>query len=299
MAASSTTRSRSGGFFKLYLFIWVVASAAALAYLASLLTGPDLSRALQQQQAQGEPDQSTRLASRALSEVGNVRRSVSEIQRDVSLIREGLDQRDNADRQTQSRIAALEERVAGVNAPVANAPAAAKQKAVEKNEKKAKDKAADRSTSRLSRLENEDEKDPFEQRTEGERVETGSIVPPAQPTHVQPVPTQPVAMAPPPPATITFGVPVVTPTKSSTTYAIQIGAGTSRDALRSSWNQLSSKHAALQGLEPRVVAPKVEGGKYRLMAGPFPSKSEAERVCIDMGVGRTGCFSTTFGGEPL
>lgn len=290
MAASGTTSSRSGGYFKLYLFVWVVASAAALAYLASLLTGPDLSRALQQQ-AQGEPEQSTRLASRALSEVGNVRRSVSEIQRDVSLMREGLEQRDNAERQTQSRLAALEERVTGMNAPVASstqAPAA-KQKAVEKAaDKKVKDKAADRSTSRLSRLENEDEKDPYE-RPEPERVETGSIVPPAQP-------------APPPAAaspTITFGAPVVTPTKASTTYAVQIGAGNSRDAIRSSWTQLTSKHAALQGLEPRIVAPKVEGGKYRLMAGPFPSKAEAERVCADMGVGRTGCFSTTFGGEPL
>lgn len=290
MAASGTTSSRSGGYFKLYLFVWVVASAAALAYLASLLTGPDLSRALQQQ-AQGEPEQSTRLASRALSEVGNVRRSVSEIQRDVSLIREGLEQRDNTDRQTQSRLSALEERVAGLNAPVASATQvpAAKQKAVEKGEKKVKDKAADRSTSRLSRLENEDEKDPYE-RPEAERVETGSIVPPA-------APTAPPAAAPAP--VITFGAPVVTPTKSSTTFAVQIGAGNSRDAVRHSWSVLSNKHAALQGLEPRVVAPKAEGGKYRLMAGPFPSKSEAERVCADMGLGRSGCFSTTFGGEPL
>jgi cell division protein FtsN len=295
MAASGTTSSRSGGYFKLYLFVWVVASAAALAYLASLLTGPDLSRALQQQ-AQGEPEQSTRLASRALSEVGNVRRSVSEIQRDVSLIREGLDQRDTVERQTQSRLSALEERVSGMNAPVASntqAPAA-KQKAVEKADKadkKAKEKGADRATSRLSRLENEEEKDPYE-RPEAERVETGSIVPPAQPA---PPPAAPPAAAP----TITFGAPVVTPTKSTTTYAVQIGAGSSREAIRSSWNQLTSKHASLQGLEPRIVAPKAEGGKYRLMAGPFPSKSEAERVCADMGVGRTGCFSTTFGGEPL
>lgn len=294
MAASGTTSSRSGGFFKLYLFVWVVASAAALAYLASLLTGPDISRALQQQ-AQGEPEQSTRLASRALSEVGNVRRSVSEIQRDVGQIREGLEQRDNAERQTQSRLAALEERVAGTNAPVASNAAQPKQKAVEKSDKKAKDKAADRSTSRLSRLENEDEKDPFEQRPEAERVETGSIVPPAQPA---PPPAAAPVAAPVAP-TITFGAPVVTPTKASTTYAVQIAAGNSLEAIRSSWTQLSNKHAALQGLEPRVVAPKAEGGKYRLMAGPFPSKTEAERVCLDMNVGRTGCFSTTFGGSPL
>jgi cell division protein FtsN len=292
MAASGTTRSRSGGFFKLYLFVWVIASAAALAYLASLLTGPDLPRALQAQ-AQGDGEQSTRLASRALSEVGNVRRSVSEIQRDVGLIREGLEQRDSADKQTQSRLSALEERVSSLSTPPVAAvtpPAAPKQKAVEKSEKKAKDKAPERATSRLSRLEGEDEKDPFERPEAEPRVETGSL--PAVPT---PAPQPPSASAP-----ITFGTPVVTPAKGgTTTYAVQIGAGTSLDALRNSWTQLSNKHAALQGLEARVVAPKAEGGKYRLMAGPFPSKAEAERVCSDMGVGRTGCFSTTFTGEPL
>ena len=289
MAASGTTRSRSGGFFKLYLFVWVIASAAALAYLASLLTGPDLPRALQQQ---AEPEQSTRLASRALTEVGSVRRTVSEIQRDVGQIREGLEQRDNADRQVQSRLSALEERVTNIATPpvAASTPSApAKQKAVEKNEKKAKDKATDRSTSRLSRVENEDEKDPFERPEAEPRVETGSL--PAVPSPAPP----PAASAP-----ITFGTPVVTPAKGgNTTYAVQIGAGNSLDALRNSWTQLSNKHAALHGLQPRVVSPKAEGGKYRLMAGPFPSKAEAERVCTDMGVGRTGCFSTTFTGEPL
>lgn len=287
MAASGTTRPRSGGFFKLYMFIWAIAAAAALAYLASLVTAPDLPKALQQQ-TQNEPDQSTRLASRALSEVGTIRRSVAEMQRDVTQMKENFEQRDAAERQLQSRLSVIEERVSTLATPpvatntVTPSP---KQKAVDKS--KAKEKGTDRSTSRLSRLETEEEKTPEEEPAAQPRVETGSILPPPH------TPGAPV---------VTFGAPVVTPTKaapSTTTYAVQIGAGTSLDALRHSWTQLSNKHAALQGLQPRYAQPKVEGGKYRLMAGPFSSKAEAEKACADMGVGKTGCFSTSFGGEPL
>jgi hypothetical protein len=47
------------------------------------------------------------------------------------------------------------------------------------------------------------------------------------------------------------------------------------------------------------VPPRAEGGPYRLLAGPLPSKADAEKVCADMGVGRKGCFSTGYIGQPL
>jgi hypothetical protein len=47
------------------------------------------------------------------------------------------------------------------------------------------------------------------------------------------------------------------------------------------------------------VAPRSTGGPYRLVAGPLPSKADADKVCTEMAVGRSGCFSTTFVGEPL
>ncbi|RTL64976.1 MAG: SPOR domain-containing protein [Hyphomicrobiales bacterium] len=299
MAARSTQASRSGGFFKLYMFIWAVAAAAALAYLASLATAPDLSKSVTKE-AQAEAEQPLRLASRALSEIGTVRRTVGDMQRDIAQIRDTLTERDATERQTQSRIAALEEKVTSLppsTAPVAAAtpPAAPvpKQKAADKA--KAKDKAAPeaRSTSRLSRVEGEEKDgpdDPYAQ----PRVETGSLA--GQDSE------QPAAATPPPPVqpVVTFGAPVVTPSKGKGSgFAVQIGAGSSVDALRATWKQLQSKHDNLSGLEARVVAPKAEGGKYRLVAGPFASKADAEKACTDMGVGRTGCFSTSFHGDPL
>lgn len=289
MAASGTTSSRSGGMFKLYVFVWAIAAAAALAYLASLLTSPELAKGMATQ-AQNDPDNSTRLASRALTEVGNIRRSVAEIQRDVSQIKEGLEQRDSAERQLQTRLSVLEERVSGIaTPPVASntpPPAQAKQKTAEKPAEKPdrkKDAKAEERASRVARLDKLEDSDEAEP-----RVETGSITPPA------PAKTQGFAPV------VTFGTPVVTPAKSgNATFAVQIGAGNSREALRHSWNQLAGKHAALQGLEPRILAPKTDGGKFRLMAGPFASRADADKVCGEMGVGRNGCFSTVFGGQPL
>lgn len=294
MAASVSTPSRSGRYFKLYMFVWAVAAAAALAYLASLATNPDLSKPFSQQ-TQAEPEQSLRLASRALSEVGTVRRTVGDIQRDVGQIKENIDKRETSEKAVQARLAALEEKVTSLSQPpvaqVINGPAP-KTKAVEKNKDKGKANPPERSTSRLSRV---GEPPQGEEKEPG--VETGSLPPGETP---EPVPQEQAPQSP----VVTFGAPVVVPTTinkgRTTTYGIQIGAGGSIEALRGSWGKLVSKHAhALSALEPRYFSPRSEGGKFRLVAGPFTSKEEAEKACADMGIGRAGCFSTTFGGEPL
>lgn len=302
MAARGTQTSRSGGFFKLYMFFWAVAVAAALAYLASLASSPDLGKP-GTKEAQAEGEQPLRMASRALSEVGVVRRTVGDMQRDIAQVREGLEQRDTADKQTQSRLAVLEEKVSTLapsTAPVAvNTPPAASPKAKAADKAKSKDKAPDgRATSRLSRLEGEEKEgpdDPYAQ----PRVETGSL-PGAQEETPAPAANPPVQPV------VTFGAPVVTPSatpakskSAGSGFAVQVGAGSSLDALRSTWKSLQTKHEALAGLEPRVVAPKADGSKYRLLAGPFPSKADAEKACENMAVGRSGCFSTSFSGEPL
>jgi hypothetical protein len=60
------------------------------------------------------------------------------------------------------------------------------------------------------------------------------------------------------------------------------------------------KHGeALGALNPRVIAPKSGSGPYRLVAGPLPTRAEAEKVCEQMGVGRKGCISAIFSGDPL
>ena len=83
-------------------------------------------------------------------------------------------------------------------------------------------------------------------------------------------------------------------------YAVQLGAGPSLDALRMSWLALRDQHGdALGSLQPRFVAPRGGSGPYRLVAGPLPSKADADKVCAEMGVGRDGCFATTALGQPL
>ena len=97
---------------------------------------------------------------------------------------------------------------------------------------------------------------------------------------------------------ITFGEPVVTRT-GPIAFAVQLAAGPSLQGLRQSWGQLRERHGSLAALEPRVVPPRSDGGPYRLLAGPFPSRAEADRVCAEMGVGRNGCYVTTYIGTPL
>jgi hypothetical protein len=48
------------------------------------------------------------------------------------------------------------------------------------------------------------------------------------------------------------------------------------------------------------VPPRADGtGHFRLVAGPLPTRADAERLCTELGVGRQGCFATTFVGQPL
>ena len=80
---------------------------------------------------------------------------------------------------------------------------------------------------------------------------------------------------------------------------MQLGAGPSLDALRMSWLALRDQHGdALGTLQPRFVAPRGGSGPYRLVAGPLPSKADAEKVCTDMGLGRGACLPTTALGQP-
>jgi hypothetical protein len=48
-----------------------------------------------------------------------------------------------------------------------------------------------------------------------------------------------------------------------------------------------------------VIVPRTEGGSYRLVAGPFDTRAEAEKICSAMSLSRNKCFSTVFTGQPL
>ncbi len=118
------------------------------------------------------------------------------------------------------------------------------------------------------------------------QIETGSISP------------KPSTAKPETKAEIVFGEPVVT--RGGREFAVQLGASPSVQVLRQSWGRLSERHAdTLTSLQPRVVAPRSQGGAYRLLAGPFDSKAEAERICSELQVGAKACFATGYAGAPL
>jgi hypothetical protein len=47
------------------------------------------------------------------------------------------------------------------------------------------------------------------------------------------------------------------------------------------------------------VAPRVQGGQYRLLAGPLTSTAAAREVCGELRAQLPLCSTTDFGGEPL
>ena len=292
MAAQASHHAPSGRFIRAYLLTWGLLAAGGLTYLASLAWQPQLFSPAQPQQV-AEPDPGVQAANKALAEVGSVRRVVTEMQKDLGRLKDTVGQREAEEKEAQARLARLEEQVTTMACPVAVAappPPTTKLRTVERTKAAAEKRQA-------------------------------SGEPPRAPTHIisvtetlkpAPVPeaeaakTEPPKIEPPKietgsivaPPTITFGEPEVTPARQA--FAVQLAAGPTLDSLRLSWNLLRDRHGApLASLQPRFIAPRVEGGPYRLLAGPLPSKADADKVCADIRVGKQGCFSTPYIGDPL
>jgi SPOR domain len=295
MAAQASHHAPSGRFIRAYLLTWGLLAAGGLTYLASLAWHPQLF-SVQQRPQMAETDAGVQAANRALAEVGSVRRTVTEIQKDVGRIKDTIGQRELEEKAAQARLSALEDRVT----TMATTPIA---QATPESAPTAKSRSSDKG------------------RATAEKRQAGAE-PPRAPTHIITLTETPAAPVPtvkpqdgspradaqtappkietgsiPPPAAITFGEPEVTPAREA--FAVQIGAGPSLDALRLSWSVLVERHSALGSLQPRFVGPRKDGGHYRLLAGPLPSKAEADKVCDAMGVGKQGCLSTPYIGDPL
>lgn len=288
MAAQTVQHPASGRYVKAYLLTWGILASGGLGYLGTLAWQPELFTAPPPPQVT-QPDQGLRAATRALAELGSVRRTMGDMQRDISQIRETVEQREAREKALHSRVAAIEERVANPP-PIAAAP---------ETQAPEQPKVAGKAKTEKSRKAAE---------TRLGRVISVTEAPAEQPAAVPPPPAAKSAPPPPPaietgsiasPPVIAFGAPVVTPAPART-YAVQLAAGPSLDALRVSWSLLVERHAALGELQPRFVPPRADGGgPYRLVAGPLTSKADADKVCADMGVGNKGCFVTTFIGQPL
>jgi hypothetical protein len=263
-------------FIKVYLFTWGLLAVGALAYL-TLLTFPP--QAVSPPTASVTPPGGDADGSK---EIAEVRGSIGEIRKDVTELKTSVSERAENEKVMKTRVTALEERVSTIDgAPPPQPPPPATDGGVQS-------KAAP---------------------TEGEPSagDASSKQPEAPPSTTPPVvkvvPSVPIetgSISPKEDAKeeIVFGEAVVT--RGGREFAVQLGAAPSLTALKQSWGQLAERHAgALANLKPRVVSPRGEGGIYRLIAGPLPTKADAERVCSELRVGPKACFATPYAGAPL
>lgn len=280
MVAHTDQPPRSRRFIRVYLAFWAFVAMGALAYLGHLAFQPPPGAQTRPQVAEPDPGQAMRALARTTVEMGTMRRNLSDIQNDVAVLKEAATERDAKDKSVATRLSAVEERLANQHATTEPADTA-KAKVSERHQRKANEP---RITARVI--------------TVPQDGPVAAQTPPA-PTFKDdgpPVPLETGSIAPK--EEITFGEPTVT-RAGPIAFAVQLAAGPSLQGLRQSWGQLRERHGSLAALEPRVVPPRSDGGPYRLLAGPFTTKAEADRVCTEMGVGRNGCYVTTYIGSPL
>jgi hypothetical protein len=278
MAALTDQPPRSRRFMKVYLTTWALLAVAALGYLGVLAFHPPQGAQTRPQVAEPDPSQAMRALAKTTVEMGTMRRGLSEIQKDVADLREAAAEREAKDKVVSTRLTAVEERLATVHASTESTDTSPKAKVSERHQRK---------TGPTVRVITVPQDGP---------TPTPAPLSPSFKDDGPPVPLETGSIGPK--EEITFGEPVVTRT-GPIAFAVQLAAGPSLQGLRQSWGQLRERHGSLAALEPRVVPPRSDGGPYRLLAGPFPSRAEADRVCAEMGVGRNGCYVTTYIGTPL
>jgi hypothetical protein len=285
MAVMELNETPSRRLFRAYMAMWGMAAIVAVGYLGTLAWQPDQLAPTQPKVA--EPEPGIRAGVKALAEVGTVRQAVDSLQRDVGDLKDSVEQRSDHDKTLQSRVAALEERVASLPSSVTTTtpanvsavkPKGPEPKVAEKVEPKAVEKAEPKTVDKAQAKAPGKGTAQKSGSTNGSKtsIETGSI---AQPE-------------------IVFGEAIVT--KAEELFAVQLDTATSLDALRMRWGLLVERYGStLATLQPRYIAPSNKGGPYRLLAGPLTSTTAAREICGELRAQLPFCNTTDFGGEPL
>jgi hypothetical protein len=295
MALHELNPAPSRRFIRAYLVIWGVAAVGALGYLATLALQPESLAPSHPKLT--EPDPSLRAAAKALAEVGTVRQTVDTLQKDIGDLKGTVEQRGDTERTLQSRLAAVEERLATLPSSVTTSmptnispkrTAEAKAPEVKAPEVKAPDKAAPKAAAAKAA--------PQKARmiTVPEEPAGATSATETKPIEAKPIETGSITQQP----EIVFGEAVVT--RAEQQYAVQLDSAVSLDALRMRWGLLVERYGAtLATLQPRYVAPRAQGGPYRLLAGPLTSAADAKGICGELRAQLPACSATDFGGEPL
>jgi len=289
MALHEFTPAPSRRFIRAYLVIWGVAAVGALGYLATLALQPESLAPSHPKLT--EPDPSLRAAAKALAEVGTVRQTVDTLQKDIGDLKGTVEQRGDTERTLQSRLAAVEERLATLPSSVTTSmPTNISPKRTA--EAKAPDpKVADKAAPKAAAAKAAPQKArmiPVPEEPAGATPATE-----AKPLEAKPIETGSITQP-----EIVFGEAVVT--RAEQQYAVQLDSAVSLDALRMRWGLLVERYGStLATLQPRYVAPRAQGGPYRLLAGPLTSAADAKGICGELRAQLPACSATDFGGEPL
>jgi TolA-binding protein len=289
MALHELTQAPSRRFIRAYLVIWGVAAVGALGYLATLALQPESLAPSHPKMT--EPDPSLRAAAKALAEVGTVRQTVDTLQKDIGDLKGSVEQRNDTERTLQSRLAAVEERLATLPSSVTTSmPTNISPKRAA--EAKAPDaKAPDKAAPKAAAAKAAPQKARMIAVPEEPAGATSAIE--TKPIETKPIETGSIAQP-----EIVFGEAVVT--RAEHLYAVQLDSAGSLDALRMRWGLLVERHGStLATLQPRYVAPRAQGGPYRLLAGPLTSAADAKGICGELRAQLPTCSTTDFGGEPL
>jgi hypothetical protein len=255
---------------------WGLLAVGALGYLTMLAFPPQA--AAPPPRADLDAAKSGQAVAKVVAEVRSVQGSLSEVRKDVSQLKDAMGERVEKEKVVDSRLTALEERVATVD-PAQTPPAA---KVLDKTARKLPETHT--TADILARTHQEAPPPAKADTPPAAPIETGSI---ASQKEVQ--------------KEIVFGEAVVTPAAPpQKNFAVHLAARPSLEELRQSWGELVGRHrSTLAALKPRVVAPRGEGGTYRLLAGPVPSKADADRLCREIGAAPKACFATAYTGAPL
>ena len=286
--ASRKRRSLSG----VYVAMWGTLAIFASGYLAVLLLQPEWARSMTTQEPKKDEasEQAARTTLRIATEVESLRRTVADLQRELTYVKTAASARQEAvvpPPQPQPISAQPAEQPSGMPRPVSAHEAAArkpdaKQELVVLNAKPAEEattvpsEPVRKPVKTVAIAKSADRTRPAEAARTADVVslatalETGSL---------PPVPTPQIA----------FGPATVTP--SSEAGAVILDSGPSLDALRLRWNILHDRHqSALRNLEPRYVTGGVRGAPtYQLLAGPVASSDEAIRICALLNAQSVGC----------
>lgn len=89
------------------------------------------------------------------------------------------------------------------------------------------------------------------------------------------------------------------PAETRGAFGLSLGADASMEAVRRRWTALAARYPqALARLTPRAQRSNVPG-VFDLVAGPYVSRTEAERACGSLAELGLACEATAYSGDPL